>query len=64
MRIPDYYDIWQAREFERDRWLERRPRCFHCGEPVQQEMAVNLRDYGWLCEECIKNNTEEVIVDD
>lgn len=62
--MMDVYDLWQAREFERDRWLERLPKCFHCGEPVQQEMAVNLRDYGWLCEECIKNNTEEVIVDD
>lgn len=62
--MMDVYDLWQAREFEQDRWLERLPKCFHCGEPVQQEMAVNLRDYGWLCEECIKNNTEEVIVDD
>ena len=57
--IPDNFDIWNANDMEQSRRLERLPKCFHCGEPVQQEMAVHL-DIGWLCENCIKNNMEEV----
>lgn len=61
--IPDAYDLWEARDAEQSRWLERLPRCFHCGEPIQQEEAVCLNG-AWLCDQCIKNNMEEVITDD
>lgn len=60
--IPDAYDLWEAQDIEKSKKLERLPKCFHCGEPVQQEMAVHL-DIGWLCEECINNNMEDVIDD-
>ena len=62
--IPDNYSVWEAHEIEQSRWLERLPKCFHCKEPVQQEMAVYLSEYGYLCDDCIKNNMEEVIEDE
>lgn len=61
--IPDAYDLWRAREAEQSRWLEHLPKCRCCREPIQQEAAFYF-DGDWFCDECIKNNMEEVIVDD
>ena len=58
--IPDSYDVWRAHDLAQSRRLARMPKCFHCGEHVQQDMAVHLR-CGWLCSDCIDNNMEEVI---
>lgn len=57
--IPDNYDLWEAHDREQSRRLERLPKCFHCGEPVQQEMAVCL-DGRWYCDECLEMNRVEV----
>lgn len=57
--VPDAYDLWLAHQQRLDRELERLPVCFHCKQPVQQDMAVCL-DVGWLCDDCIKNNMKEV----
>ena len=59
MSLPDVYDLWVARDREQNEWLERRPVCFHCKNHIQSEMAVHL-DIGWLCDDCIKDNTEDV----
>lgn len=60
--IPDAYDLWEARDREHSRWLERLPKCCCCQEPIQQEMAFCLDDH-WVCDDCIKNHMEEVIED-
>ena len=62
--IPDVLDMWEAHDIEQSRRLERLPKCFHCGDPVQQEFAVRLDGHGWLCDQCIKNNMEEVPEDE
>lgn len=63
LEIPDVLDLWEARDREQSRQLDCLPRCFHCGDPVQQEFAVFL-DGQWLCDQCIKNNMEEVPEDE
>lgn len=58
--LPDAYDMWVEHDREQNRQLESLPKCFHCGEPVQQDMAVYLEGFGYLCDDCIKNNMTEV----
>lgn len=55
----DVYDLWVAHDRRQIKKLERLPVCFHCGEPVQQEMAVCL-DRNWYCDECLELNRVEV----
>lgn len=60
--IPDNYDLWEAHDRERTRLIEQLPVCFHCEQPIQQEMAVCL-DGTWYCDECLENNRVEVEID-
>jgi formylmethanofuran dehydrogenase subunit E len=57
----DAYDLWEAREFERNRWLEQLPRCCHCDEPIQQETAVCI-DGAWYCDECLENSLRREVL--
>jgi len=34
-------------------WLESRPECCECGEPIQEDYAYRL-DEGLMCEECME----------
>lgn len=45
----------QNQWFERqnEKWLESRPICSVCGEPIQDESAVLIRDE-WICDECLE----------
>ena len=62
--MMDAYYLWEAHDREQSKKLERLPKCFCCGEPIQQEMAVCLDGFGYLCDDCIKNNMEDVTNDD
>lgn len=58
----DNYDLWEQRDIEQSRWLERLPKCAECGKPIQQETAVIL--YGdWYCDECLDDFRKEVDVE-
>ena len=46
------------RDFVRDdarkaKWLDSRPICTECDEPIQEESAYYIHD-GWICEQCVK----------
>ena len=43
--------MWQHKEAEEERWLQKRPECADCGEPIQDEMAFHKDDV-FLCEHC------------
>lgn len=49
--MEDNYSMWQRKEAEAERWLQKRPECAECGEPIQAEMAFR-DDNGLLCECC------------
>lgn len=38
---------------EKQEWLNGRPVCAACGEPIQQEDAVYLNGE-WYCDDCIR----------
>ena len=59
--IPDYHDLWRAHEREREKELERLPKCSECGKPIQDERCYYFG--GWLwCKECV--NDHKVWTDD
>lgn len=40
-------------EAEQEEWLRKRPVCRCCGEPIQDDIAVDLGD-GLVCMPCIE----------
>ena len=53
--LSDNYDLWRRREAEQEAWLETRPICDHCGQPIQDE---NLYDFDGVLyhEDCMNEN--------
>ena len=33
-------------------WRMNRPKCAICGEPIEDDMAVNIDD-DWFCDDCL-----------
>ena len=52
--IPDYNDLYDAHEAEEERWLEKRPKCECCGEPIYEDTFYDINGE-YLCEECMKD---------
>lgn len=50
--IPDYYDLHDRYEAEREKELEKLPECCYCGEHIQQDYAYCINDE-WICDDCI-----------
>lgn len=48
---------WERRDYEQQRWLNRRPRCSCCGEHIQDEVCYEINDK-LFCEECMKDEFE------
>jgi formylmethanofuran dehydrogenase subunit E len=40
------------RDRETQAWLDSRPKCAVCGEPIQDSHAYFIEDQ-WVCDECI-----------
>jgi RNA polymerase-binding transcription factor DksA len=59
---PDNYDAFRRHQAEQDAWLDKRPLCEHCGEPIQDDYLYKI-DGALYCEECMKElyreSTEE-----
>ena len=53
--IPDYNDLHSAYEQERERALEKFPKCDCCGEPITDDYFYNI-DGTYICEECLNDN--------
>lgn len=47
---------------EQDEWLQRRPLCECCNEPIQEDKAIYYNDQ-WFCEAC-EEEAWEVIRED
>lgn len=54
MYVPDNYDAFEAYQAEQDAWLERRPVCTECGEPIQDDFLYDING-DIYCEECMKD---------
>ena len=56
----------ERHDAECQRKLNKLPKCFLCGEPIQQEEAFHLKTFcidKWVCDECLENNREETMQD-
>ena len=60
----DNLDLFYQHEREQQRWLDSRPVCTECGEPIQSEYLFDM-DGTLICPECIvryyRQETEEYI---
>ncbi len=54
--VADFLRHDQAHE----EWLETRPVCEHCEEPIQDECAVCIDDK-WYCDECLSKLRKYII---
>lgn len=43
------------------KWLDSLPTCEHCGEAIQQELAVCIDGF-WYCDECLEHYRKEIDV--
>ena len=56
--IPDYTELHAAYEAERERKLDKFPKCDCCGEPITDDYLYKI-DGEFLCEECLNNKYRE-----
>lgn len=50
------FEAWDA---ERAKWLERRPKCADCGEPIQDDHYYQING-GPVCQYCLDNYRVEI----
>ena len=50
--MEDNYSMWQHKEAEAERWLQKRPECVDCGEHIQDEDAYYINGE-WICKDCM-----------
>ena len=55
MYIPDYNDLFNQYEAERQRELDRLPRCGECDEPIQSEACYEVNEV-LICPQCLVDN--------
>lgn len=51
----DNYDLWEANEREKEKWLKKRPVCRLCKNHIQDEDAYLIGN-DWYCEDCMQEN--------
>ena len=49
-------------EADRERKLNRLPKCAECGHPIQQEDAVKIKNQ-WYCDDCLEDMRERIDYD-
>jgi formylmethanofuran dehydrogenase subunit E len=55
MNIPDNYDRWKQHDAEQQAKLDKLPKCFECGEPIQDEYGYEF-DKGFMCADCCETH--------
>lgn len=60
--IPDYNELHDRYEAERQRELDKLPKCEYCGEPITDDFLYDL-DGDILCEECLKRHFRKHVED-
>lgn len=54
MYVPDNYDAFERHQAEQEAWLESRPICIECKEPIQDDFLYDING-DLYCEKCMKN---------
>ena len=54
MYVPDNYDEYKKHEAEQEAWLNKRPICEECEEPIQDETLYDIGGHLY-CKSCIDN---------
>lgn len=49
----DVYDLWEAQDIKKERWLARLPKCEWCDKPIQDEYLFVIND-SYFHEDCVK----------
>lgn len=49
---------FERRDREQSEWLDKRPICSECGEPIQDELLYHF-DGTFICEDCMYENHRE-----
>ena len=57
--IPGHMKILNTSDAEFEEWLQTRPVCMWCGEPIQDDTALELGN-GWICNSCVEDNTHYI----
>ena len=60
MSLLDNYDLWEEHDRKQTEWVERRPRCADCENPIQDEFAYYINGE-WICDECLSSYRREVL---
>ena len=55
MGLPDYNDLFDRYEWERQRELDRLPKCRKCENPIQDDYLYCIDDE-LICERCLNEN--------
>lgn len=50
--MDDNYSLWQRKEAEAERWLQKRPECADCGEHIQDTDAYYINGE-FICKDCM-----------
>ncbi len=56
-------DWKEQADVDAEEWLEKRPRCVCCGEPIQDDHAYRFDGKLW-CEDCVNNEFREDLKDE
>ena len=51
---------FQMQDSENEEILESHPCCEICGERIDQEDAVMIPNYGYVCDGCLESNREDI----
>ncbi len=60
--IPDLVDCYHKYDAERQRELDRLPKCEYCGEPITDDYLYDING-DVICEECLKDNFRKLVDD-
>lgn len=52
--LRDNYDFYREHERRQEEWLESRPVCGECGEPIQDDSAYYINN-NWICNKCMED---------
>ncbi len=53
--IPVNLDLFEAYDAEREAELDKLPRCYECGEPIQDDKCYEINDE-LVCPDCLERN--------
>jgi hypothetical protein len=55
MPTIDNYDLWKRHDAEQSDWLNSRPKCSYCDNPIQDDFCFVIEGEIY-CEECLNDN--------